>query len=173
MTSKVILSMLGASLVMGLSASALAQGNRGDNDRRSNADYSQNDDTRGQKARDNDRNQNARAGNRGRNDARTNNRGRNDARAGNRGRNDARTNNRRRGPRTKMFNTRFPTTSITLRENIVRSRRGPRKFCTVVARGPHARLVPKKRLRKIARNNCSRRAKVKISRVSTFKARRR
>ena len=149
MTSKVILSMLGAGLVMGLSASALAQGNRGDNNQRGDSAYSQNDNGRGQNARNTNKRQKA-------NRADNNQRGQNA---------------RRRGPKVKIFPTRFSRTRIILTENFVRAHRGPQKLCTVSVRGPQARLVPKKRLRRVARNNCSRRAKIQISRIGRFNRR--
>jgi hypothetical protein len=76
----------------------------------------------------------------------------------------------RRGPRNgyhgrivnrEVYDTRYRA-RIVLTEEIVRTRHGPRLICTVDARGPQARYVPHKRLRKIARNECSRRAEVRI-----------
>ena len=61
----------------------------------------------------------------------------------------------------EVYDTRYRA-RIILTEEIVRSRRGPRLICTVDARGPEARYVPNKRLRKIARRECSRRAEVRI-----------
>ena len=61
----------------------------------------------------------------------------------------------------EVFDTRYRA-RIILTEEIVRTRRGPSLICTVDARGPQARYVPKKRLRKVARRNCSHRAKVRI-----------
>ncbi len=61
----------------------------------------------------------------------------------------------------EVFDTRYRA-RIVLTEEVVRTRRGPRLLCTVDARGPQARYVPNKRLRKIARRECSRRAEVRI-----------
>lgn len=61
----------------------------------------------------------------------------------------------------EVFDTRYRA-RIVLTEEVVRTRRGPRLICTVDARGPEARYVPDKRLRKIARKECSRRAQVRI-----------
>ncbi len=61
----------------------------------------------------------------------------------------------------EVFDTRYRA-RIVLTEEVVHTRRGPRLLCTVDARGPQARYVPNKRLRKIARRECSRRAEVRI-----------
>lgn len=61
----------------------------------------------------------------------------------------------------EVYDTRYRA-RIVLTEEIVRTRHGPRLLCTVDARGPDARYVPNKRLRRIARRECSRRAKVRI-----------
>ncbi len=61
----------------------------------------------------------------------------------------------------EVYDTRYRA-RIVLTEEIVRTRHGPRLVCTVDARGPDARYVPNKRLRRIARRECSRRAKVRI-----------
>jgi hypothetical protein len=61
----------------------------------------------------------------------------------------------------EVYDTRYRA-RIVLTEEIVRTRHGPRLLCTVDARGPQARYVPNKRLRQIARNECSRRAEVRI-----------
>ena len=62
----------------------------------------------------------------------------------------------------QVFDTRHRA-RIVLIEEIVRSRRGHRRLiCTVEARGPEARYVPKRRMRRIANRNCSPRARVRI-----------
>lgn len=61
----------------------------------------------------------------------------------------------------EVFDTRYRA-RIILTEQIVRTRHGQRLLCTVDARGPQARYVPNKRLRKVARRNCSRRAEIRI-----------
>lgn len=61
----------------------------------------------------------------------------------------------------EVYDTRYRA-RIVLTEEVVRTRRGPRLICTVAARGPQARYVPDRRLRKIARRECSRRAEVRI-----------
>lgn len=61
----------------------------------------------------------------------------------------------------EIYDTRYRA-RIILTEEIVRTRHGPRLVCTVDARGPQARYVPNKQLRRIARNECSRRAEVRI-----------
>lgn len=63
----------------------------------------------------------------------------------------------------QVFDTRYRA-RIVLTEQRLRTRRGARLVCTVDAKGPQARLVSKKRMRRIARNNCSRRAKINIYR---------
>jgi len=61
----------------------------------------------------------------------------------------------------EVFNTRFRA-RIVLIEEAVRTRRGPRLVCTVKARGPEALYVSERRMRRIARNNCSRRAHIRV-----------
>ena len=61
----------------------------------------------------------------------------------------------------EVYDTRYRA-RIVLIEEVVRTRRGPRLICTVDARGPEARYVPDRRLRKIARRECSRRAQIRI-----------
>ena len=61
----------------------------------------------------------------------------------------------------EVFDTRYRA-RIILTEQVVRSRHGPRLVCTVDARGPQSHRVPNKRLRKIARRECSHRAEVRI-----------
>ncbi len=61
----------------------------------------------------------------------------------------------------EVYDTRYRA-RIILTEEVVRTRRGPQLICTVDARGPQAHRVPDKRLRKIARRECSRRAQVRI-----------
>ncbi|NNE42323.1 MAG: hypothetical protein HKN14_15555 [Marinicaulis sp.] len=134
MANKLLLSLLGAGLVMGLSAPAFAQSDRGrDNARNSDRAYSQQSNRNDQTARNNQRD-----------------------------RNDARRGDQRDRSKRQVFQTRYRAT-IVLNENTVRSRRGFQKVCTVNVRGPQARFVPKKRLRRIAINNCSRRASVRIN----------
>lgn len=145
MAQKLLLGVLSAGMVLALAAPAFAQNdrNRGDNRDRESA-YSQTDDRRGAAAR-------------------------NDQRGGDRNvRGNDRRSDGRRGVKRQVFQTRFRA-RIVLTEQRVRTRRGPKRVCTVSARGPQARLVPKKRLRRIARNNCSKRAKIQIS---TFRGRR-
>ena len=61
----------------------------------------------------------------------------------------------------EVYDTRYRA-RIILTEEIVRTRRGPRLICTIDARGPEARYIPDRRLHKIARNNCSHRAEIRI-----------
>ena len=61
----------------------------------------------------------------------------------------------------QVFDTRHRA-RIVLIEEAVRTRRGPRLVCTVEARGPEARYVSERRLRRIARDNCSPRARIKV-----------
>ncbi|MEZ5892516.1 MAG: hypothetical protein R3C58_05135 [Parvularculaceae bacterium] len=61
----------------------------------------------------------------------------------------------------EVYDTRYRA-RIVLVEEVVRTRRGPQLICTVDARGPEARYVPDKRLRKVARRECSPRAQIRI-----------
>ncbi|MEO1135938.1 MAG: hypothetical protein AAFW68_04890 [Pseudomonadota bacterium] len=61
----------------------------------------------------------------------------------------------------EVFRTRYRA-RIVLIEEVIRTRRGPRLLCTVDARGPEAHYVRNKRLRRIARRNCSHRAEIRI-----------
>ncbi len=61
----------------------------------------------------------------------------------------------------EVFDTRHRA-RIVLIEEAVRTRRGPRLVCTVEARGPEARYVSERRMHRIARNNCSPRARVRV-----------
>lgn len=61
----------------------------------------------------------------------------------------------------QVFDTRYRA-RIVLIEEAIRTRRGPRLVCTVEARGPEARYVSERRLRRIARNNCSPRANIRV-----------
>ncbi len=70
-------------------------------------------------------------------------------------------NDRGRVVNREVFDTRYRA-RIVLVEEVVRTRRGPRLLCTVDARGPQSHYVPRKRLKRVARNNCSRRAQVRI-----------
>ncbi|NNL88879.1 MAG: hypothetical protein HKP25_07390 [Marinicaulis sp.] len=67
----------------------------------------------------------------------------------------------RRSQTRKVFNTRYRAT-IILTESYLSGRRGGRQVCTVTVRGPQARYIPKKKVRRIAKNNCSRWAKIRI-----------
>ena len=72
----------------------------------------------------------------------------------------------RRGSRIinrQTYDTRYRA-RIVLVEEVFYSRRGERLVCTVSARGPESRYVPRKRLRRIARRGCSRYADVRIRR---------
>ncbi|MHA7871254.1 MAG: hypothetical protein ACX939_02785 [Hyphococcus sp.] len=60
-----------------------------------------------------------------------------------------------------VFNTRLRA-RIVLIEEVVRTRRGPRLVCTVEARGPEAAYVSERRMRRIARNHCSPRARIRV-----------
>ncbi len=62
----------------------------------------------------------------------------------------------------QVFDTRHRA-RIVLIEEVVRTKRGSRLVCTVEARGREAGYVPKRRLKRIANNNCSPRARVRIS----------
>ncbi|PQA88644.1 hypothetical protein [Hyphococcus luteus] len=61
----------------------------------------------------------------------------------------------------EVYDTRYRA-RIVLSERVVRTRRGPRLICTVDARGPQARYVPNRRLHRIARRECSRRADIRV-----------
>jgi|GEM_PF-964352 len=61
----------------------------------------------------------------------------------------------------QVFDTRHRA-RIILIEEVVRTRRGPRLVCTVEARGREAEYVSKRRMRRIADNNCSPRARIKV-----------
>lgn len=134
MTKKFMLSLLGAGLVIGMTAPAFAQSdrNRGAGQNPSGA-YSQDAGRYEQNARGDQRSQNQ----------------------------DLR-NDKRRGGKSMTFKTRYRAT-IILTENWVRGPRGPQNICTVSVRGPQSRLVPKKQIRQIARNNCSRGAQLRIT----------
>ena len=51
---------------------------------------------------------------------------------------------------------------IVLTESLVRTRIGPGLVCTVEARGPEADYISKRRLRRLANNDCSRRSRIRI-----------
>ena len=71
---------------------------------------------------------------------------------------------RHRGKRVvsrRVLDTRFRA-RIVVKEEIVHRRRGARLICTVTPRGPEADYVPYRRLKRVARNHCSPRARVKI-----------
>ncbi len=78
-----------------------------------------------------------------------------------RGRRNGYRNDRSRVVNREVYDTRYRA-RIILTEEVVRTRHGTRLLCTVDARGPQARYVPNKRLRNIARRECSRRAEVRI-----------
>ncbi len=61
----------------------------------------------------------------------------------------------------QVFNTRYQA-RIVLVEEVVRTRKGPRLICTVKARGHEAGYVSKRRMRRIANNNCSPRARINV-----------
>jgi hypothetical protein len=134
MTKKLMLSLLGVGLFIGVTAPAFAQSDR-------NRDAGQH--PAGAFSQDAGRyDQSARGDQRGHNQ-------------------DFRSDNRRGGKAVK-FKTRYRAT-IVLTENWVRGPRGPQNVCTVSVRGPQSRLVPKKQLRQIARGNCSRGAQLRIT----------
>lgn len=144
MTKKIMLSLLGAGLVLGLTVPAFAQSDRGRGaDQNSKSSYSQSSD-RSRQA-----------------DQRSRQRQTTDYRRDTR-RGDDRHRDQRRGVKKLTFQTRYRA-KIVLTENVVRGRRGPKSVCTVSVRGPQSRLVPKRRLHRIARSNCSRRAQIRYS----------
>lgn len=61
----------------------------------------------------------------------------------------------------QVFQTRYRA-RIVLVEEVVRTRNGPRLLCTVDARGREAGYVPRKRLKRVARRNCSDRSRIRI-----------
>ncbi len=61
----------------------------------------------------------------------------------------------------QVFDTRYQA-RIVLVEEVVRTRNGPRLVCTVTARGSDAHHVSNRRMRRIASNNCSPRARIKV-----------
>ncbi len=61
----------------------------------------------------------------------------------------------------QVFDTRHRA-RIVLIEEVVRTRRGPRLVCSVEARGREAGYVSKRRMRRIANNNCSPRARINV-----------
>ncbi len=137
MTKKLVLGLIGAGLVMGMTVPAFAQSDRS---------RGANQNSAGSYAQDN-----------GRNNQRSNDKN---------GRYYEQSSDRRsdyrRGAETQTFATRYRAT-ILLTENAVRGRRGTQNVCTVSVRGPQSRLVPKQRLRRIAKDNCSRRARIRIT----------
>jgi len=60
----------------------------------------------------------------------------------------------------KVLDTRFRA-RIVVREEIVYTRRGKRLLCTISTRGPESHYVPRKRLKRVAYNYCSPRARVR------------
>ncbi|NNE40595.1 MAG: hypothetical protein HKN14_06715 [Marinicaulis sp.] len=137
MSNKLTLSVLSAVFVLGAAAPAFAQkgGRNADNDRGRDTNYSQSDNRRGEA--NSRRDYNAR-------DSRSD-----------------RSRDYRRSQTRKVFNTRYRAT-IVLTESYLSGRRGGRQVCTVTVRGPQARYIPKKKVRRIAKNNCSRWAKIRI-----------
>lgn len=61
----------------------------------------------------------------------------------------------------EVYNTRYRA-RIVLVEEVVRTRRGPRFVCTVSVRGPQARFVSERRMHRIARRDCSPRARIRV-----------
>ncbi|NOX83710.1 MAG: hypothetical protein GXP06_12145 [Alphaproteobacteria bacterium] len=61
----------------------------------------------------------------------------------------------------QVFDTRYQA-RIVLVEEVVRTRNGPRLVCTVKARGREAHHVSNRRMRRIANNNCSPRARINV-----------
>ncbi len=61
----------------------------------------------------------------------------------------------------QVFDTRYQA-RIVLIEEAVRTRNGPRLVCTVTARGREADHVSNRRMRRIANNNCSPRARINV-----------
>lgn len=61
----------------------------------------------------------------------------------------------------QVFDTRYQA-RIVLVEEVVRTRKGRRLVCTVKARGQEASYVSKRRMRRIANNNCSPRARINV-----------
>jgi len=61
----------------------------------------------------------------------------------------------------QVFDTRYRA-RIVLVEEVVRTHNGPRLICTVKARGREADHVSNRRMRRIANNNCSPRARIKV-----------
>lgn len=61
----------------------------------------------------------------------------------------------------QVFDTRYRA-RIVLVEQAFYSRRGEYRVCTVEARGPEARYVPRGQMRSIAARNCSRRSDIRI-----------
>ena len=62
----------------------------------------------------------------------------------------------------EVYNTRYRA-RIVLLEEVVRTRRGPRLFCTVSVRGPDANYVSERRVRRIARRDCSHDARIRVN----------
>ncbi len=61
----------------------------------------------------------------------------------------------------QTFNTRYRA-RIVLTEKFVQGRRGPRLVCTVKARGPEAHYVSDRRMHRVANQNCSPRARIRV-----------
>jgi hypothetical protein len=62
----------------------------------------------------------------------------------------------------RVYDTRYRA-RIFLVEEVYYSRRGSNVVCTIDVRGPESRRVPRERLRRIANNECSRRARIRYS----------
>ncbi len=61
----------------------------------------------------------------------------------------------------EVFDTRYRA-RIVLSEEVVRTRRGHQLVCNVSVQGPEARYVPDRRVRRIAKDNCSNRARINV-----------
>lgn len=70
--------------------------------------------------------------------------------------------NRRRIVNRKVIPTRFKAQVVVKEEIVRKGRRRANLVCTVTPRGPEADYVPYKRLKRIAKNHCSYKSRVKI-----------
>jgi hypothetical protein len=98
--------------------------------------------------------------NRGNNNQRHNDRG-NSRRNNQRGKNHGYRGRDGRVVNRQVFDTRYQA-RIVLVEEVIRTRNGPRLVCTVKARGREAGHVSNRRMRRIANNNCSPRARINV-----------
>ena len=133
-----------AGMAMAMISPALAQGERGGSDRNRDDGYSSSSDRGGS-----DRQSEPNSSGSGRYDN-----DRYDDRY-----NGDRYNNRR--TRTLSFPTRYRAT-ILLTETVTRDRRGADTVCFADVRGPEARRISRKEVSRVARNNCSRYARIVI-----------